>query len=147
MNILLPLPVSEDTALTYILKMQEEKTMAKELKDRVKPIIIHDKENNRDYTLEFNRETIKFAEGRGFRIVDVDNFPMTKVPEFFWYAFRMHHQSVSLAQAEKILDRIGGMSEAMAQRLGELWTAPFEALAPDAEEDGDEKNATMTVEL
>ena len=118
--------------------------MAKELKDRVKPVIIHDTENNRDYTLEFSRDSIKFAEGRGFRIVDVDNYPMSKIPEFFWYAFRMHHPSVSLAQAEKLLERMGGMSEELGKRLGELWAAPFAALAPD---EGDEKNVTVTVDL
>ena len=118
--------------------------MAKNAEDRVKPIIIHDTENSRDYTLEFNRDTVKFAEGRGFRLVDVDNFPMTKIPEFFWYAFRMHHPSVSLQQAEKLLERMGGMSEELGKRLGELWAVPFEALAPT---EGEEKNVTVTVEL
>lgn len=116
-----------------------------ETKERINPIIIHDHENNRDYTLEFSRESIKFAEGRGFKIQDVDDFPMSKVPEFFWYAFRMHHPSFSLNQAEKMLDRLGGMNEAMAKRLGELWAVPFEALAH--EENGDEKNVTVTMEL
>lgn len=112
--------------------------------ERVKPIIIRDKENNKEYTLEFSRETVKFAEQRGFRLVDVDNFPMTKMPEFFWLAFRMHHQSVSLNQAEKLLDRIGGMSQAMAVRLGELYAAPFDYLTPDEDE---VKNSGVEVEL
>jgi len=113
-------------------------------KEKVKPVIIHDKENGRDYTLEFNRESIKFAEGRGFKLEDVDDYPMSKIPEFFWYAFRMHHPSFSLNQAEKMLDRMGGMTEALGKRLGELWTVPFEALNPS---EGDEKNANVTVEL
>lgn len=113
-------------------------------KQTVKPVILHDKENNRDYTLEFSRESIKFAEQRGFKLQDVDDFPMSKVPEFFWYAFRMHHPSFSLNQAEKLLDRMGGLSEALGRRLGELWAVPFESLNPD---DGDEKNASVTVEL
>lgn len=112
--------------------------------ERVKPVIIHDNENNKDYTLEFNRDSIKFAEGRGFKLEDVDNFPMTKVPEFFWYAFRKNHPSVGLNQAEKLLDRMGGMNEALARRLGELWAVPFETLNPN---DGDEKNVSVTVEL
>ena len=112
--------------------------------EKVKPIILHDTENNRDYTLEFNRDTIKFAEQRGFKLEDVDNYPMSKVPEFFWYSFRMHHPSFSLNQAEKLLDRMGGMSEPLARRLGELWAVPFNTLST---EDGDEKNATVTVEL
>ena len=110
----------------------------------VKPVVIHDTENGKDYTLEFSRDSIKFAEQRGFKVADIDDYPMTKTPEFFWYAFRMHHPSVSLQQAEAILDRLGGMSEALGQRLGELWVVPFRALNP---EDGEEKNVTVTVEL
>ncbi len=111
--------------------------------ENVKPIILHDNDNDRDYTLEFSRDTIKFAEGRGFKLQDVDDFPMTKVPEFFWYAFRMHHPSVSLNQAEKLLERMGGLNEALARRLGELWAVPFSTLNPN----GDEKNLTVTVDL
>lgn len=118
--------------------------MANERKEQVKPIIVKDNENNKEYTLEFNRDSIKFAEQRGFVLADVDRFPMTKLPEFFWYAFRMHHQYISLNQAEKILERMGGMSDAVARRLGELWAIPYEALNPT---DGDEKNVSVTVEL
>ena len=118
--------------------------MAKSTEEKVKPIVIHDMENQKDYTLEFNRDAIKFAEQRGFKLADVDNYPMSKIPEFFWYAFRMHHPTVGMNQAEKLLDRAGGMSEALAKRLGELWAVPFEAIAPDH---GDEKNVTVTVEL
>lgn len=111
--------------------------------ERPKPIIIHDKEKNHDYTLEFNRDAVKFAEQRGFSIEDVDRYQMTKVPEFFWYAFRWHHPSVSLQQAEDILYRMGGMTEALGQRLGELWAVPYKALSNT----GDVKNVTVTVEL
>lgn len=110
----------------------------------VKPIIIRDNEHNKEYTLEFNRDTVKFAEQRGFVLADVDRFPMTKLPEFFWYAFRMHHPSFSLGQAEKLLDRMGGMSDALGRRLGELWAVPYESLNSN---DGDEKNGAVTVEL
>ena len=112
--------------------------------EKVKPVIIHDVDNNKEYTLEFNRDAIKFAEGRGFKLEDVDNYPMTKLPEFFWYAFRMHHPSFGLNQAESLLDRMGGMSEALGKRLGELWAVPFQVLNPT---DGDEKNSSVTVEL
>ncbi len=118
--------------------------MENAINENVKPVVIHDIENEKDYTLEFNRDSIKFAEVRGFKVEDCDNFPMTKVPEFFWYAFRMHHPSVSLAFAEKMLDRMGGMSEPLAQRLGELWAVPFATLT---HKDGDEKNVTVTMDL
>ena len=109
---------------------------------KVNPIIIKDSENKREYTLEFDRDSVRFAEGQGFRIEDIDAFPMTKVPEFFWYAFRMHHKSVSMTQAEDLLKQIGGMNEKIARRLVELWAQTYDTLGT---EEG--KNPNMTVEM
>ena len=110
--------------------------------ERVKPIIIKDKKNNREYTLEFDRDSVRFAESRGFKLEDVDEYVMTKVPEFFWYAFRMHHKSVAMNQAEEILKEIGGLNEAIAKRLVELYVQTYNALGSE-----ETKNPDMTVEL
>lgn len=110
--------------------------------ERIKPITIKDNENKREYTLEFDRDSVRFAEGRGFKLEDVDAYSMTKVPEFFWYAFRMHHKSVSLAQAEEILKQIGGLNEAIAKRLVELWMQTYNSLGNE-----ETKNPNMAVEL
>ncbi len=67
---------------------------------------------------------------------------MTKVPEFFWYAFRMHHKRVALNQAEDILIKIGGMSDALAKRLVALWYQTYDALGNE-----ETKNPNVTVEL
>lgn len=118
----------------------------KEINEQVKPIIIHDEENGIDYTLEFNRETIRFAEARGFDIDEVSKFPMSKLPELFYYAFRMHHKNVSREKTDRILfDDLGGMPNGMAERLGALYAAPFEALT-NADENKT-KNSKMTVEF
>lgn len=106
------------------------------------PIIIRDTENKREYTLEFDRDAVRFAEGRGFKLEQVDDFPMTKVPEFFWYAFRMHHKSVALNQAEELLRQIGGMNEQIARRLIDLWVYTYESLGTE-----EAKNPNVTVEL
>ena len=118
----------------------------KEINEKVNPIIIHDTENQIDYTLEFNRETIRFAESRGFDIDDVSKFPMSKLPELFFYAFRMHHKNVSREKTDRILfDDLGGMPNGMAERLGALYAAPFEALT---NKDGEKtKNSKVTVEF
>ena len=110
--------------------------------ERIKPNIIKDNEHKREYTLEFDRDSVRFAESRGFRVDDVDTYSMTKVPEFFWYAFRMHHKSVSLGQAEEILRQIGGMDNAIAKRLVELWAQTYESQGNE-----ETKNPEMTVEL
>jgi hypothetical protein len=121
--------------------------MAKaETNEQVKPIILHDTEAGIDYTLEFNRETIRFAESRGFDMEDVGKYPMTKLPELFYYAFRMHHKNVSREKTDRILfDDLGGMPSGMAERLGALYAAPFEALANN--DGSNAKNSKMTVEL
>ncbi len=119
---------------------------SKEINEQVKPIILHDTENMIDYTLEFNRESVKFAEARGFDIEDVGRYPMTKLPELFYYAFRMHHKNVSREKTDRILfDDLGGMPDGMAERLGSLYAAPFSALTNS---DGNEgKNRKVTVEF
>lgn len=113
--------------------------------ERVKPIILHDEEHQKDYTLEFSRESVMFAEQRGFSLDDLGRYPLLKMPEFFFYAFRMHHPNVSKGQTDKILfDVLGGMPEGMAERLGELYAVPYEALNGKGEKG---KNPKMTVEM
>lgn len=119
----------------------------KEINEKVKPIVLRNPETNEVYTLEFNRETVKFAEQRGFDIAKVGDYPMTMLPELFWYAFRMHHKSVSKEKAERILfDDLGGMPDGMAERLGALYASPFEALTNSDDEES-AKNRKMTVEM
>ena len=111
----------------------------------VKPIII--KSDTEEFTLEFNRESIKVAEMRGFKIDEVSSFPMTKVPELFFYAFRMHHKNISRERTDKLLfEELGGIPEGLIERLGELYAQPFEAL--NIVEEGEErKNSKWAVEL
>lgn len=111
----------------------------------VKPIKIKSKDE--EYTLEFNRESIKFAEARGFKVEDVSNYPMTKLPELFFYAFRMHHKNVAREKTDKILfEELGGIPEGLLERLAELYMQPFEALT--IVEDGEErKNSKWSVEM
>lgn len=117
----------------------------KEINEKVRPIIIHDTENGIDYTLEFNRESIRFAEARGFNIEDVGKFPFTKLPELFYYAFRMHHKNVSREKTDRILfDDLGGLPDGMAERLGALYGVPFEALTSNED---NAKNSKVTVEF
>lgn len=121
------------------------------MKDNViKPICITDSETGEKYTLEFNRESVLFAERNGFNIDDIDIHPMTRIPELFFYAFRMHHKFIKREKTDEILfDKekgLGGMPEGMLNRLGELYAAPFNAFKRD-EEDTEGKNSRMTVEM
>ena len=111
-------------------------------KEYIKPITIKNEDNNEQYTLEFNADTVRFAEQRGFTIDDVSKFPMTKFNELFYYAFRMHHKNLAKANTDKILAELGGLKnlpDGFAERLGELRAQAFES--------GAEKNPRMTVEF
>lgn len=114
--------------------------------ERVKPIILHDNETGEEYTLEFDRESVKFAESKGFVIEDVEKYPMTKFPELFYYAFRKHHKTIARANTDKILfEQLGGLPDGFAERLGALYSAPFEAF--NNKDNGEGKNSRMTVVL
>ncbi len=109
----------------------------------MKPIILKNKDT--EYTLEFNRESVKFAEMRGFKVEETTEFPMTRIPELFFYAFRMHHSNIARNQTDKILEEMGGLPEGFIVRLVELYTAPFEFLIESG--DKERKNSKWTVEL
>ena len=109
----------------------------------VKPIILTDEETGIEYTLEFNRESVMFAEARGFKISDVADYPMSKIPELWFYAFRMHHKNLARAKTDALLDGLGGIPAGLMERLGELYAAPFSALT-DGQTD---ENPRVTVKL
>lgn len=109
----------------------------------VKPIYVTDTETGAEYTLEFSRESVMFAERRGFDINDAAKFPMTAIYDLWFYAFRMHHRNVSRDKADKLLDAAGGFSDEVMSRLGELYSVPFESLS----EDNGDKNPTVTIRL
>lgn len=113
--------------------------------DRVKPIILKDKDTGDSFTLEFNRDSVRFAESRGFSISDVERYPMTAIYDLFFYAFRMHHRNVAREKTDKIIDEywggIGGIPEGVLTRLGELWAQTFVSMVDET------ANPRITVEL
>lgn len=123
--------------------------MNKKNNDVVKPIKITINETGEEFTLEFNRESVKFAEARGFKVDDLASYPMTLIADFFFYAFRMHHKNVSRQRTDAILEDmggVGGLPSGFVERLYELYSLPFETLnGDDLWVDG--KNSKMTVEF
>lgn len=119
----------------------DETIITKKDVDEVKPIKITDKLDGRQYTLEFDKKSVRFADARGFALEDVDRYPMSKMYELFWYAFRKNHPSVSLEKAERIMDGIGQLPEGFMQRLSALYMKPFEGFTEETE------NPTTIVEM
>jgi len=108
----------------------------------VKPMKITDTKTGEEFTLEFDKESVRFAEQRGFDLDDVQRFPLSKTEELFWYAFRMHHKRVDLIRARKLLEGIGELPEDFIERLMMLYAKPYEAFAERA----DDETPFVTVE-
>lgn len=126
--------------------MAEKKTAVKVQNEPVKPIILRDDKTNEVYVLEFNRDSIKFAEARKFDINAMgEGVSISAIEDLFFYSFRMHQPNVSKAQTDKILyEKLGGIPEGMIERLVNLYIVPFNSLMRTEES---AKNATMTMEL
>lgn len=124
-----------------------EKTAVKKTDDKqIKPIILKDESNGDIFVLEFNRDTVKYAEARGFKIGAFDEGQVINTTEeLFFYAFRMHHPNKSKADTDKILyDKLHGLPNGMLERLVDLYILPINSLRQDGDET---KNSTMTVEF
>ena len=118
-----------------------------EKKEKAKPIRLIDNETGESYILEFNRDTVKWAEQRGFVPEQVTQFPMTVGADFFFYAFRMHHKNIARDKTDKILfDVLGGINETTGKifaRLMELYVGTYSSFSDEEAE----ANPRMAVEL
>lgn len=113
--------------------------------EKIKPIILTDVGTGDKYTLDFNRDSVRFAESRGFAIMDVEKYPMTMY-DLFFYAFRMHHRNVPREKTDKFIDEgfggIAGMPAAMVERLVELYAQTFGSLV-----ENDTENPRIVVDM
>lgn len=117
------------------------------LEDRVRPAKLIDQKTGEEYILDFSRDSVRFAEQRGFKVDDVLAFPATKIPELFFYAFRKNHKNLAKNQTDNILtEQLRGMSAALLERLISLYNQAALTHIVVTDEDA-EKNAQMTVEL
>ena len=97
--------------------------------ERVKPMIITDPEEGREYTLEYNRKSVTKVEQAGLDINQIESKSMTMIPLLFWGAFLMHHPHMTRDQTDKILfDGLGGLSPEEMEYLGKLYAEPFQTL-------------------
>lgn len=117
-----------------------------DIQDRVQPMRVSDNKIGVSYELDFSRDSVRFAENRGFEIDTVVKFPVTKIPELFYYAFRKNHKNVAKSQTDALLERLGGLTSQMLERLIQLYNQA--ALTHIIASDEDiEKNTEVTVEL
>ena len=128
-----------------ITKIENEKNVTEE----IRPITIK-LENGDTYTLEFDRDTVKWAEQRGFRGNPANGYapmydtPVTFMEDIFFYSFHMHHKNVTKKFSDDLLYNVlKGMPEGMLERLMSLHALTYDALINNDEG----KNAGVVVEM
>ena len=103
--------------------------MSNSKSERMKPMVITDPDNGREYTLEFSRKTVVKTEQAGFDVNSLESKSMTMIPLLFWGAFLMHHPHMTKDQTDAILfDGLGGLNDEEMGYLGKLYAAPFQSL-------------------
>lgn len=106
--------------------------------ERLKPMVITDAENGREYTLEFSRKSVVRAEQAGLDVQQIDSKSMTMITLLFWSAFLMHHPHMTKEQTDKILfDDLGGLNGDELEYLGKLYAQPLQTLIAN---DGENAN-------
>ena len=114
--------------------------------ERVKPIRITFNNTGECYELDFSRDSVRFAEQRNFNPQDIERYPASKIPEFWFYAFRKNHKKLSRSQTDKLLDDLGGLTPEILERLGLLYAQAAQSNNIQESEEL-EKNGVATVEM
>lgn len=96
--------------------------------------------NNKVYTLEFTRASIRQLESSGFKIASLDDAPVTAILDFVAGAFVAHHRFEKRAVIEEIYDNLKNKS-GFLEKLVELYSEPVLSLM----EDNDAGNAEWTL--
>ena len=94
---------------------------------------------NKQYTLEYTRESVKQMEREGFVAGDIVNKPMLTLPKLFAGAFKAHHKfDVKQKEIDEIFELFTN-KQALIEKLAEMYAEPMETLMDN---DGvDEGNA------
>ncbi len=82
------------------------------------------------YTLEFTRRSIREMENRGFVARDIQDKPMTVLPQLFAGAFLVHHRNIKQETVDRIFNRMGNKAE-LIELLGAMYSEPLESLLDD----------------
>lgn len=97
---------------------------------------------NRTYTLEYTRESVRTMESMGFIADELFTKPALRIPELFYGAFAAHHRGIKRKEVDRMFNGIANRSE-LIQKLVEMYRDTLSSLMD--EPDGAEGNVTWTV--
>ena len=90
--------------------------------------------NDKEYTLEYSRQSVKTMEQQGFVLDELASKPMTMIPMLFQGAFIRNHKGIKRNVMDEIYKGIGNRSELM-EALMEMYAETLSTLMDDDAED------------
>ena len=88
---------------------------------------------DKEYVLEFSRQTVRQMEGQGFAIEEVTSKPMTMIPLLFTGAFLKNCKGVKRRTIDDIYDNISDKT-GLIEALMEMYAETLSTLTDEKEE-------------
>lgn len=88
---------------------------------------------DKDYCLEFTRDSVRTMQKNGFKLGDITNEGMVVLPDLFAGAFIAHHPTTKRAVIEDIYKRLPNKTELFSQ-LAKMFNEPMEAYLDEPDE-------------
>ena len=86
---------------------------------------------DKEYTLEYTRESVKQMEREGFVANDIVAKPMLTLPKLFAGAFKAHHKyDIKQKQIDEMFELFTN-KQALIEKLAEMYAEPMETLMDD----------------
>ncbi len=88
---------------------------------------------NKEYVLEYNRQSVKTMEGQGFVLDEIATKPMTMIPMLFSGAFIKNCKGTKRAVIDEMFDGISDKS-ALMEALVTMYAETLSTLTDDSNE-------------
>lgn len=88
---------------------------------------------DKEYTLEFTKNTVRQMERRGFVAEDMATKPMTVIPDLFAGAFLSKHPQLKREKIDKIFEAMGD-KQRLIRALTDMYAETIEGLIDEVDE-------------
>lgn len=96
---------------------------------------------NKEYTLEYSRQSVRTMEAQGFVLEEVTTKPVTAIPMLFYGAFIKNHKGIKRNLVDEIFEEISA-KRSLLEALMEMYADTLNTLIEDK---GDEGNVQWAV--
>ena len=90
---------------------------------------------DKDYTLEYNRQSVRLMESQGFVLDQISDKPVTMIPMLFSGAFAKNHRGIKRTLIDEIYDECSDKT-GLLNTLMEMYAETLSALTDEKEVEG-----------